>query len=525
MGLIRNLALAVSMALLALPVVAQPSDAAGRVALVIGNAAYAHAPRLANPVNDAADIGEAFERLGFAVTRLDNVGQESMRRALQAFALAASTSEVAVVFYAGHGIEIDQRNFLIPVDARLRSDRDVEFETVPLELVVRAVEPAAGFRLIVLDACRDNPFAASMQRSGKTRSIGRGLARVEPSGETLLAYAAKGGTLASDGAGRNSPYSEALLAHLEEPGLEVGLMFRKVRDAVLAATGGVQEPFVYGSLSSKGIYLKEPPEEPERIAATDTASVEPGSGGQDLAAARLAAETLFWESVKESEDPDEIQAYLDLYSEGTFASLAKSRLERLTVTPDDEIAAVTQQLTPEQIEASLDLRRADRRLVQHGLASLGHAPGPADGVFGPRTRRAIRAYRLNKGFPEGEFLTEETIGELVELGREEARRIQAEQPMVPDRSPPSQKSAFDGTWLVTDKNVYGYTNTLVCTLSTRGNQIEERCNDGFFRTGTIRGKVADMRGDANSFGGDLKIVDESTLQFEYPFGRVTYKRQ
>ena len=223
-----------------------------RVALVIGNASYAHAPALANPLNDASDIGAVLERLGFAVTRLENADQAALRRGLQAFALAASASEIAVVFYAGHGIEVDQRNYLVPVDARLASDQDVEFETVPLELVSRAVARASGLRLVILDACRENPFAASMQRAGATRSIGRGLARVEPSGETLVAYAAKEGTVASDGDGRNSPYSAALLGHLAEPGLEVGLMFRKVRDAVLASTGGRQEPFVYGSLSSRG---------------------------------------------------------------------------------------------------------------------------------------------------------------------------------------------------------------------------------------------------------------------------------
>ena len=139
-----------------------------------------------------------------------------------------------MVFYAGHGIEVDGRNFLVPVDARLASDQDVEFEAIPLELVSRAVSRASGLRLVVLDACRENPLAVSMQRAGATRSIGRGLARVEPSGETLVAYAAKEGTVAADGEGRNSPYSAALLRHLEEPGLEVGLMFRRVRDAVLA---------------------------------------------------------------------------------------------------------------------------------------------------------------------------------------------------------------------------------------------------------------------------------------------------
>ena len=300
--------------------------AAPRAALVIGNASYAHAPALANPLNDAADVGAALERLGFKVTRLENAGYAELRRGLQEFALAASASEVAVVFYAGHGIEVDRRNFLVPVDARLASDQDVEFEAVPLELVSRAVERASGLRLVILDACRENPFAVSMQRAGATRSIGRGLARVEPSGETLVAYAAKEGTVAADGAGRNSPYSEALLAQLEEPGLEVGLMFRRVRDAVLAVTGGRQEPFVYGSLSSRGVYLAAKPAPSPVTGAVTGASAPDSPGSHRITAER---ELLFWESVKDSRDPSDIRLYLERYSGGTYEALAHNRLKRL----------------------------------------------------------------------------------------------------------------------------------------------------------------------------------------------------
>ena len=312
-----------------------------RVALVIGNSDYAHAPTLANPVNDAMDIGAALTRLGFTVTRIENAGYATFRRGLLEFQQVASASEVAVVFYAGHGIEVGQRNFLVPVDARLASEQNVEFEAVPLELVSLAVERASRLRLVILDACRENPFAMKMQRAGATRSVGRGLARVEPSGETLVAYAAKEGTVAADGSGRNSPYSEALLAHLEEPGLEVGLMFRKVRDAVLASTGGRQEPFTYGSLSSRGAYLGPRP------ASGLTTPVAAGSGKSGSASERLAAEQLaakrlaeekeleFWKSVKDSDDPADIQAYRDRYPGGTYEVLARNRLTRLE-TPRQE---------------------------------------------------------------------------------------------------------------------------------------------------------------------------------------------
>ena len=239
----------VPMALFLLSVQATSATASERVALVIGNAHYAHAPKLNNPLNDARDIGAAFGRMGFAVTRVENADRPAMWRSLQEFSRTAANSDTAVVFYAGHGIEVDERNFLVPVDARLVSDWDVEREAVPLDLLMRAVERAQRLRVVILDACRDNPFSLSMQRAGATRSIGRGLAPVEPSGGTLVAYAAKGGTPASDGDGPNSPYSEALLRYLEVPGLDVGRLFRKVHDAVMDSTGGVQEPFVYGSLS------------------------------------------------------------------------------------------------------------------------------------------------------------------------------------------------------------------------------------------------------------------------------------
>ena len=315
----RFFAIPMAAAILLLAVIVDQASAAERVALVIGNAAYKHAPRLTNPLNDAMDIGVALDRLGFVVTRLDDADQLSLRRVLQKFAVTASSAKVAIVFYAGHGIEVDKRNFLVPVDARLANDRTVEFETVPLDLVLRAVEGASGLGLVILDACRDNPFAIAMRGAGATRAIGHGLARVEPAGDTLLAYAAKAGTLASAVQGRNSTYSRALLTYLEQPDLHLGLMFRKVRDAVLSATGGQQEPFVYGALSNRHAYLGARPTPPRKA----------GNGNDRLNAELLAAERLFWESVKDSGEPTEIEAYLTGYPKGTYAALARVRLKRL----------------------------------------------------------------------------------------------------------------------------------------------------------------------------------------------------
>ena len=393
--------------------------AAPRVALVIGNASYAHAPALANPLNDMADVGAAFGRLGFEVTRIENADRASLWRGLQEFALAASASEIAVVFYAGHGIEVDHRNFLVPVDARLASDQDVEFEAVPLELVQRAVERASKLRLVILDACRENPFAVSMQRAGATRSIGRGLGRTEPAGETLVAYAAKEGTLAADGAGRNSPYSEALLAHVEEPGLEVGLMFRRVRDAVLASTGGRQEPFVYGSISSRETYLAaaRPASEPAPLAGGPAPVIVPGAA--QVAAEQLAAERVFWESVKGSTDPAELHGYLERYPGGTFEVLARSRLQRLEgdlVQPEPPAPAAASASAP---GPSLDAARIE---VEHLAverefwASVKASTDPAE----------LQAY-LDR-YPDGTYAV---------LARSRLKRMQAA------ATPPAPEAASD----------------------------------------------------------------------------------
>ena len=414
-------------------VVSVPAHSMQRVALVIGNSAYEHVPMLTNPVNDATDIGAAFERLGFDVTRIENVGQQKFRQALQEFGRAAAVSEVAVIFYAGHGIEVDQRNYLIPVDARLASDRDVEFETVGLDLVMRAVDGASELRLVILDSCRDNPFAVLMQRAGATRSIGRGLARVEPVSQTLVAYAAKGGTVASDGVGRNSPYSKALLSQIETPGLELDLMFRRVRDEVLRLTGGRQEPFTYGSLSSQGAYLAQP------VTGVSHGNLTQGrpmteSENPQIQLELLSLEREFWESIKTSDDVADFHAYLNRFSNGIYVDLARNRIKRLKKANSQNISTsnvtnlevpASKPPTPDEIEFSLELSRSERREVQEGLAVAGFNPGAADGLFGQRTRVAIGRWQLSSGADKTGYLDAKSARVLIALAAE----------FVPARSP------------------------------------------------------------------------------------------
>lgn len=185
--------------------------AASRVALVIGNGAYQRVPRLPNPLNDASDVGASLERLGFSVRRLTDATFDNMRRAFIEFGRETTGSEIAIIFFAGHGIEVGGENWLLPVDAELRSDLDVASEAINLKTLMLQVSKASRLGFVLLDACRSNPFAASMQRSVRTRTVERGFARVEPEDNILVAYAAREGTTAGDGNGRNSPYTEALL--------------------------------------------------------------------------------------------------------------------------------------------------------------------------------------------------------------------------------------------------------------------------------------------------------------------------
>jgi hypothetical protein len=223
-----------------------------RVALVIGNSSYKNVPHLTNPDNDARLISEALKLDGFEVTLAENVDRNGLINAMRAFAAQADQSDWAVVYFAGHGIEVAGTNYLIPTDARLLTDRDIDFEAVSLNQVMKMIAGARLLRVVILDACRDNPFAPIMKRTeGEARDVARGLARIEPSSGTLVLYSSKEGTIAMDGDGSNSPFAIALARHLSDPGVEVDKMFRLVRDDVLDATGNKQEPFLYGSLPGR----------------------------------------------------------------------------------------------------------------------------------------------------------------------------------------------------------------------------------------------------------------------------------
>jgi tetratricopeptide (TPR) repeat protein len=250
------------------PPAAQAAVTQGRrIALVIGNSAYKNVPVLTNPQNDAAAIATSLRNIGFDNVPLAvDATREKLIDALRAFADEAEKADWAMVYYAGHGIEVNGQNYLIPTDSKLATDRDVQFEAIPLDQVMAALEGAKKLKLVLLDACRDNPFAPQMRRTAapaavaavssaggsiSSRSIGRGLGEVKVQGASLVVFAAKHGETALDGEGGNSPFAVAMVQRIATPGVEINKIFRLVRDDVMEATAGRQEPYTYGSLPGK----------------------------------------------------------------------------------------------------------------------------------------------------------------------------------------------------------------------------------------------------------------------------------
>jgi uncharacterized caspase-like protein len=341
--------------------VCQPALAEKRVALVLGNSAYQNVPRLPNPVNDGAVIAATLKNAGFDVvdSRHDLPAAET-RRALRDFADHARDADIAVVYYAGHGIEVDGTNYLIPVDAKLERDTDVYDEAFSLERVLLAIEPAKQLRLVILDACRDNPFAKVMKRTVASRAVGQGLAKVEPtSPNMLIAYSAKAGSTALDGDANNSPFTIALAKHLTTPGLDVRRAFGFVRDDVLKTTSYRQEPFVYGSLGGDDVPL---------VPAKDTAS--PANPQADI--------RRDYELAQQIGNKAALNAFLAQYPDGFYADLARSQLAKIAAE-EARVAATEKARLAEQERA---------RLAAEGAQKSQQAKADADAKAAEQARIA-----------------------------------------------------------------------------------------------------------------------------------------
>jgi uncharacterized caspase-like protein len=240
-------------AVLAGSLLALPASAQKRVGLVIGNSAYKHATALANPANDANDMGAALKELGFEVILGLDLDKRGFDQRVREFSRALPDAETGVFYYAGHGLQVLGRNFLIPVDAQLQSERDLDFEASSLDFILKQMELDRDGKtsIVFLDACRDNPLAGNLARSMGTRSagVGRGLAQVQAGVGTFVAYSTQPGNVALDGQERNSPFTAALATSIKEPGRNLTSVMIDVRRKVLAATNGRQVPWDHSALT------------------------------------------------------------------------------------------------------------------------------------------------------------------------------------------------------------------------------------------------------------------------------------
>lgn len=338
---------------------ALPASAAKRVALVVGNASYKHTTTLRNPANDARDMAAKLKRLGFDVTTGIDLTEDKFAETLNTYFDKLKGAEAAVLFYAGHGLQFQNTNYLVPVDARLKNQFQVKGETIALSDIIEQMEAQSPVNLVFLDACRNNPLTDKLQRSltsrGRNLTLDRGLARVNSSAkDTLIAFAAAPGAVASDGKGRNSPFTAALLKHIETPGVEVEVMLKRVTAEVRTSTSQNQEPERLSKLTTEFYFNPKEPVSAATVVATKTDT----TAATDLA---------FWNAIQNSRDIGEFQAYLKKFPNGQFADLVRTRMTRLQSATATKPAAAKAN-APVQITKAV--RQTPATLFRTGLAHL-----------------------------------------------------------------------------------------------------------------------------------------------------------
>jgi uncharacterized caspase-like protein len=309
-----------------------------RIALVIGNGKYENAGVLANPTNDADAVADLFTKAGFdSVDRRRDLGVVEFKRAVREFVDRAASADVAVVYYSGHGLEIGGVNYLIPVDAKLTSVLDMDDEAVSLDRILVAAGHVKKLSLIILDACRENPFHPTADNARVTRGVSMGLAGVGPTvADTLIAFAAKAGSVSYDGDGRNSPFTTALVKYITQPGLDIRLALGKVRDDVLRATNHRQEPYVYGSLGGDSVALVPAlvPAAPS-VAAVPPAATSPAAAPPANADADEASD---YRTTERFASLDGWRAFLAIHPDGAYARLARAEVDKLLAQQKTEAA-------------------------------------------------------------------------------------------------------------------------------------------------------------------------------------------
>jgi len=416
----------------------QPALATTRIALVIGNSVYERAPKLSNPANDAAAMSEMFKRAGFDTVQLMLDGKAvEMRRALRNFSDDARNADIAIIYFAGHGIEIQGTNYLVPTDAVLERDIDAYDEAISLERLLSVIEPARQLRLVILDACRDNPFVKTMKHAIASRAVERGLAKVEPvSPDTLVAFAAKAGSTADDGNASHSPFTAALVKYLPQPGLDLRRAFGYVRDDVMKVTRNRQEPFIYGSLGGDDFPLVPAP----AVAASPPVPlVDPNIAARDdYALASQINVVSAWES------------YIKKYPTGFYSDLARVQRDQLIASKAAQTAAEAREAAERQ-KAAEDARQAAEKKAAEA-ARLAAEKKAAEAARLAAEKKAAEAARLaaeKKTADDAKAAQEARLA--AEKKAAEAARLAAEKKAADDAKAAKEAKAAQDAKLAAEK--------------------------------------------------------------------------
>jgi uncharacterized membrane protein YgcG len=387
---------------------ASAASAEKRVAFVVGNGTYKNVAALPNPPIDAKAMAAALRNVGFDVVEGSNLTRDKMTEKLLDFGKKAQGADVAVFFYAGHGIAISGTNYLLPVDADIKSEMDVKLgAAINIDLTLDQTMSDAKVKLVFLDACRDNPFAAKIKSNSATRSVSvqTGLAEMKSGEGTLIAFATGPGQTALDGQeGTNSPFTRALLANLTQPGLEIQQAMTKVRAQVNEETNKGQLPWGHTNLIGS-VYLNgaPAPAAPGAVASAAPVAVAAAPGSD--------VELEFWRSIKDSNKPEELNAYLTSYPNGQFKALALSRIASLENGPSTTTRNLTTGIDPatfheeanQTTEDQIGLDKGQRRDVQRRLTGLGFDVKPT-GKFDEPTRTVITRWQAARGYPKTGYL-------------------------------------------------------------------------------------------------------------------------
>lgn len=453
----RYLTLLASLMCMALSISAAKADR--RVAFVVGNGSYKNVAQLPNPPIDAKAMAATLRNVGFEVIEGSNLSRDQMTEKLLDFGRKAQGSDIALFYYAGHGIAVGGTNYLLPVDADIKSEMDVKLgAAINIDLTLEQTMGDAKVKLVFLDACRDNPFAAKIKSNSATRSVNvqSGLAEMKSGEGTLIAFATGPGQTALDGQeGNNSPFTRALIDNITKPGVEIQQAMTAVRAQVNEETRKGQLPWGHTNLTGS-VYLNQAPtSQVANVAPTASGIVPAATGSSD------GVELEYWRSVKESNKPEELNAYLSAYPNGQFKALALARLAAIKSGPSTATRTLNAGVDPatftdeatQLTEDQIGLDKNGRRDVQRRLTGLGFDTKQT-GVFSEETRVVIKRWQAARGYPSSGYLNKHQhkalLSEIVaappvasDTSQKPARRASAPPSSAPAPAPQQRSSPGD----------------------------------------------------------------------------------